>query len=200
MIGLGGIMAVKKLDVKEQRFLLALARKSIEYYLKNGKQMVLDPKDVPSKRLIEDGACFVTLYKNGGLRGCIGTLEAHRPLVMDVIDNAVCSAFGDPRFPEMRGDELPLVKISISFLTPPEKFPVKDEKDLLSRLDPKKHGLIIQKGYARATFLPVVWEELPDKTEFLRHLCMKAGLNPDEWKDTRSMKFFVYEAQEFGEE
>jgi len=192
-------MAVKKLDAKEQKFLLALARKSIDYFCKNGKQMTLDPKDVPTKRLTEDGACFVTLYKNGELRGCIGTLEAHRPLVMDVIDNSVCSAFSDPRFPELKGDELPKIKISISFLTPPEKFPVKDEKDLLERLVPEKHGLIIHKGYARATFLPVVWEQLPDKREFLAHLCMKAGLGPDEWKDTKSMKFFVYEAQEFGE-
>jgi AMMECR1 domain-containing protein len=84
-------------------------------------------------------------------------------------------------------------------LTAPEPFPVKDEKDLLKKLTPKKHGLIIQKGFARATFLPVVWEQLPTKEEFLNHLCMKAGLEAEAWKDTGKMKFFVYEAEEFEE-
>ena len=192
-------MSGKKLDEKERKFLLALARRSIGHYLKMGSRMDIKPQEVPTKRLSEDGACFVTLYEGGELRGCIGTLEAHRPLVMDVIDNALSSAFGDPRFPPLSKDELPKVKISISYLSKPEPFPVKDAKDLLAKLVPDKHGLIIQKGYARATFLPVVWEQLPGKEEFLTHLCEKAGLAPDEWKDTGSMEFFVYEAQEFEE-
>lgn len=192
-------MSGKKLDQKEMKFLLTLARRSIDHYLRNGSRMEIKPQEVPTKRLIEDGACFVTLYMGGELRGCIGTLEAHRPLVMDVIDNALSSAFGDPRFPPLSLEELPKVKISISYLSKPEPFPVKDEKDLLSKLVPNKHGLIIQKGYARATFLPVVWEQLPEKKEFLSHLCEKAGLAPDEWKDTKGMEFSVYEAQEFEE-
>ena len=190
----------KKLDEKERKFLLSLARRSIDHYLKSGSRMDIKPQEVPSKRLSEDGACFVTLYEEGELRGCIGTLEANRPLVMDVIDNALSSAFGDPRFPPLSKEELLKVKISISYLSKPEPFPVKDAKDLLAKLVPGKHGLIIQKGYARATFLPVVWEQLPGKEEFLSHLCEKAGLAPDEWKDTESMEFFVYEAQEFGED
>ncbi|MEW6748247.1 MAG: AmmeMemoRadiSam system protein A [Candidatus Micrarchaeota archaeon] len=187
------------LDRSERDFLLSLARKSIEHYLKSGRMLELEPGDVPSKDLVEDGACFVTLHRGDDLRGCIGTLEAHRPLFKDVIENAVSSATEDPRFYALTLDELGEVRISISVLSKPRPFKVKGEKDLLKRLIPEKHGLIIQKGVARATFLPAVWEQLPRKEEFLAHLCMKAGLGPIEWKDTKSMEFFVYESEEFSE-
>jgi uncharacterized protein len=189
-------MALKK---NEREFLLKLARESIDTYFKSGKRMELPPKSVPSKGMTENGACFVTLHIGTQLRGCIGTLEAHRPLVFDVIENALSSAFEDPRFYPLRPDELPKVTISISVLSAPKPFPVKDAADLLKKLVPCKHGLIIQKGYARATFLPVVWEDLKKKEEFLAHLCMKAGLAADEWRDTKGIEFFVYEAEEFSE-
>lgn len=188
------------LSKEEKTYLLKLARKSIEHYFRTGKRLELSPQEVPSKALAEDGACFVTLYTNGQLRGCIGSLEAHRPLVMDVIDNALHAAFGDPRFPPLSPEELPRVKISISLLTKPEPFRAKSTDDLLNGLIPGKHGLIIKKGYARATFLPAVWEQIPDKQNFLGHLCAKAGLHPDEWRDTSTMEFFVYYAEEFSEE
>ncbi|MFH0884541.1 MAG: AmmeMemoRadiSam system protein A [Candidatus Micrarchaeota archaeon] len=187
------------LDKKERAYLLKLARESIETYFNSGKRMEPAPKSVPSKSMTENGACFVTLHIGPQLRGCIGTLEAHRPLVFDVIENALSSAFEDPRFYPLRPDELPKVKISISVLSAPKPFPVKDAADLLKKLVPKKHGMIIQKGYARATFLPVVWEQLPKKEEFLAHLCMKAGLEADEWRNTKGIEFFVYEAEEFSE-
>ena len=187
------------LNKNEKEFLLKLARKTLTHYFGTGKILNIEPGEVPTKKLVENGACFVTLYKNKELRGCIGTLEAHQPLVFDVIENALNSAFRDPRFPQLGAAELEKVKISISVLSLPEPFPVKDEKDLLKKLKPKKHGLIIEKGWAHATFLPVVWEELKTKEEFLPNLCMKAGLTPEEWKDTKSMKFFIYEAEEFEE-
>ncbi|VVC04015.1 Uncharacterised protein [Candidatus Bilamarchaeum dharawalense] len=187
------------MDRKEQTFLLELARKTLVRYFSTGKSLQLQPSEVPFKKLVDNGACFVTLHKNGNLRGCIGTLEAHRPLVFDVIDNALNAAFGDPRFPPLTVAELEKVKISISVLSNPEPFPVKDSKDLLKKLKPKKHGLIIKSGWARATFLPIVWEELKTKEEFLSHLCMKAGLEPNAWQNTEKMEFFVYEAQEFEE-
>jgi len=187
------------LEKKEKEYLLKLARDSVKTYLANGRKLDVAPKDVPSKRLTENGACFVTLYIGKQLRGCIGTLEAHRPLVMDVIDNALSSALEDPRFHPLRQDELAKVTFSISVLSEPLPFPVKDAADLLKKLVPEKHGMIIQKGYARATFLPVVWEQLPKKEEFLAHLCMKAGLGADAWRDTKGMEFFVYEAEEFSE-
>jgi AmmeMemoRadiSam system protein A len=190
------------LTKEEGAFLLKVARGSIEHFLKTGKKLELKPSDMPrSGRLVDDGACFVTLYKGKGkaLRGCIGTLEANRPLVFDVIDNSLNSAFSDPRFPSVKQDELADIAIEISVLTTPKKLEAKDSKELLEKLVPRKHGLILQKGWARATFLPIVWDELKGKEDFLSHLCMKAGLGPDEWKDAGKMEFFVYQAQEFEE-
>ncbi len=189
------------LTKSEGAYLLKTARASIETYLKSHERLEIMPSDVPTKSLAEDGACFVTLYigKDRSLRGCIGSLEASRPLVFDVADNALNSAFGDPRFPKVRTEEMKDIKIEISVLTKPVKLEVSSAKDLLKKLIPRKHGLTIQKGWARATFLPVVWDELKEKEEFLSHLCMKAGLGPEEWKDTGSMEFFVYQAQEFEE-
>jgi len=187
-----------KLAEEDKKFLLKLARDSIRHYLSKGSLPEPGPGEIPSKQLVENGACFVTLHKNSELRGCIGSLEVHRPLFMDVIDNAVASAVGDPRFPALSLPELEHVKISISVLTEPEPFPVIGPEDLLKKLVPKKHGLILEQGPAKATFLPVVWEQLPEKEEFLRHLSMKAGLSPDGWKD-RKTRFYVYEAIEFSE-
>lgn len=191
-------MAVTKLDDKEKKFLLSLARKSIQYYLSRGQLIQVSPSDVPSKNLVENGACFVTLYMSKELRGCIGTLEAHRPLFMDVLENAVASAVGDPRFFPLSMQELHKVKISISVLTEPKDFPVNGPDDILKKLVPHKHGLILKQGLASATFLPVVWEQLPDKVQFLQHLSMKARLEPDGWRDPKT-KFQVYEAIEFSE-
>ncbi len=190
----------RKLNDDEKKFLLGVARRTIDEYLKKGEMPRLKATDTPGRELLEDGACFVTLRLGGELRGCIGSLEAHRPLVLDVLSNSVASAFEDPRFVPLTRAELQKVKISISVLTKPKPLPVKDADDLLAKLEAGKHGLIIHKGYAGATFLPAVWEELPEKEEFLANLCMKAGLRPDEWKNAAGMKFEVYEAEEFGEE
>ena len=186
------------LTEEDKKFLLRLARKSITHYLSKGSKLMLEPSEVPSKNLVENAACFVSLHDGEELRGCIGSLEARKPLFMDVIDNAVSSAISDPRFYPLTKQEIEKVKISISVLTEPKEFPVKSPEELLEKLIPKKHGLIIQQGVARATFLPVVWEQLPEKEEFLQHLSMKAGLSPDGWKDPET-KFFIYEAIEFSE-
>lgn len=182
----------------EKKFLLGLARKSISHYLSTGRKLSVAPAEVPSEKLVEDGACFVSLHKGKELRGCIGTLEAHRPLFMDVIDNAIASAVGDPRFYPLTMVELEKVRISISVLTKPEELKIKSPEELPEKLMSEKHGLIIQQGVARATFLPAVWIHFPKKEEFLRRLSLKAGLGPDGWKDPRT-KFFVYEALEFSE-
>lgn len=187
------------LNQNEKKFLLELARRTLEHYLRTGTRLELKPGDVPSKRLTEDGACFVTLHMGEQLRGCIGSLEAIQPLVFDVVENALRAAFGDPRFYPLTPEEFKQVRISISVLTRPEQFPAKDAEDLLNRLVVGKHGLIIKKGVARATFLPVVWELLPQKEVFLCQLCMKAGLEADEWKKTDCIEFFIYEADEFSE-
>jgi AmmeMemoRadiSam system protein A len=187
------------LGKKERAYLLKLARSAVGFYLKEGKAPELKPGEVPHRKLVENGACFVTLHHGGKLRGCIGTLEAHRPLVFDVIDNALNAALGDPRFQAVSLEELPDVKFSISVLTAPKRLPVKGSGDLLGKLKPHKDGLTVRCGYACATFLPVVWKEIPAKRDFLSQLCMKAGLAPNAWMDTREMEFYTYEAEEFSE-
>lgn len=186
----------------EREFLLKLARRTMEHFLKYGRKLEVKPGDLPSPKLIEDGAVFVTLYIGEGkaLRGCIGSLEARRPIVFDVVNNAINAAFDDPRFQPVQEYELKSIKIEISVLTRPEPLRVKDADDLLKKLVPGKHGLIIQKGWNRATFLPIVWKEIPEKEQFLNELCQKAGLMPYEWKNTDEMEFYTYEAEEFEEE
>ncbi len=187
------------LDKREASYLLGIARKTVQGYLEKGQRPEIRPQDLPSRRMVEERACFVTIYCEGRLRGCIGSLEAQRPLVLDVIENALGSAFEDPRFQPVCLDELPRLRFSISVLSEPRRVKPENADDLLARIEPGRHGLIIQKGTNRATFLPAVWDVFEAKEEFLAHLCLKAGLRPDEWKDTGSMEFYFYEAQEFGE-
>lgn len=186
------------LNEEEGKYLLKLARDAITQYLESGQVPKPEPADVPSKKLIENGACFATLYIDGKLRGCIGSLERERPLVFDVIDNSLNAALRDPRFHPLEKSELDKIRISISVLSEPQKKDFKTTGELLDFLVPGKHGLIIKKGWARATFLPVVWDILKTKEEFLSHLCMKAGLGREAWRGN-GMEYFVYEAQEFSE-
>jgi AmmeMemoRadiSam system protein A len=190
-------MAEKYSDF-EKKLMLSLARKSIHHYLEHKKILAVDRKEIP-KALLDEGACFVTLRIGKELRGCIGSLEAHRPLLDDLLHNAIASAFSDPRFPALRENEFHKIGISISVLTIPKPLKVKDSADLLKKLIIGKTGLIIRKGYSGATFLPAVWEEVPEKKDFLTHLCWKAGLPPNEWKNTADMQFFTYGAIEFSE-
>lgn len=131
--------------------------------------------------LAAPGACFVTLNRaNGQLRGCIGSLEAYRPLIDDLIHNARAAAFEDPRFPPVRQDELASLYIHVSVLEPAEELYFQNEKELLDQIQPGIHGVIIQSGWHRATFLPSVWEQLPEPKEFLAALKLKAGIRDHE--------------------
>lgn len=136
--------------------------------------------DMPA-RLAQPGACFVTLKINGALRGCIGSPTAWRPLAEDVADNAAKAAFHDPRFAPLSAQEWPLVDMSVSVLTPPVPMTFTDQNDLLAQLRPRVDGLIIEDQGKRALFLPSVWEQLPDKRQFLAHLKQKAGMPPAHW-------------------
>ena len=131
--------------------------------------------------LAAPGATFVTLTRDGRLRGCIGSLEAWRPLAEDVRANAVAAAFRDPRFPKLRADELVGVRIEVSVLGPTHPMAFQDEPDLLRQLNPHVDGVVLVAGGHRATFLPQVWEQLPDPLTFLRHLKRKAGLPEQYW-------------------
>jgi len=166
--------------IRAQRpLLLQIARDNIARQLSAGSPAPL-PAGLPPL-LQAPGAAFVTLKKNGNLRGCIGSPVAWRPLGEDIADNAIKAAIRDPRFPPLTEPELDGLELSISILTPPEPMSFRDEADLLAQLRPHLDGLIIEDGNHRALFLPSVWESLPIKTEFLGHLKQKAGLAVTHW-------------------
>jgi len=178
---------------EEKQQLLELARAAIATQLAGEPAPALPE----NPRLHQTGACFVTLESSGSLRGCIGSLNARRPLAEDVLHNARAAAFDDPRFPPLHGAELAGVEISISVLTPPEPFPVKNEADLLQSLRPGVDGLLLEDGAYRATFLPSVWEQLPTPAAFLAQLKRKAGLPAHHWSPT--IRFSRYRTIEFSE-
>lgn len=192
----GGVKIEKEGKVKytltdeEKKELLILARNSIEYYLKNKKEMDYKPK---SEKLKEKGAAFVTLKKRGSLRGCIGHIMAFEPLYKSVLSNAVNAAVNDPRFMPVEMSELKEIEIEISVLTPLE--PIKKEDIVLGR-----DGLVLTKGFNKGVFLPQVPEEAGWKTvdEYLAHLCLKAGLNMDCYKK-EDIKLEKFEAIVFHE-
>ena len=192
-------LQAKELGFIERRYLLALARLSVESVFSEGMAPELKRWEVPSQDIAEERACFVTINTDGDLRGCIGSLKAYRPLVEDVMDNAVSSAFRDQRFPPLRREELPLVSFSISVLGEASRLMASEPDELLAKLEQGRHGLIICKEKNMATYLPYVWRLFPTKADFLKNLCMKAGLEANEWLEPRKMDIFTYEAQEFAE-
>ncbi|MBR0565261.1 AmmeMemoRadiSam system protein A [Azoarcus sp. L1K30] len=153
--------------------LLARARQAIAHHLGAG------PAPADDARLRERGACFVTLHRHGELRGCIGSIRPQRPLGEDVVQNAVAAATKDPRFPPLAWDELASTQIEVSVLSSPEFIDFDDESDLMRQIVPREHGLILFAGCRSATFLPQVWDQLPEPEGFLAALKRKAGLPPD---------------------
>ncbi len=170
--------------------LLTLARSAIAGRL--GMAAAFTPPD--TAWLNEPRASFVTLHKNGALRGCIGSLAAHRPLGEDVAANAVAAAFHDPRFAPLAADEFAAIDIEVSVLSVPEKISFSDENELLCLLRPHIDGLILSYGNQRGTFLPQVWQQLPQPTQFLAHLKQKAGLSPDFWHPDIEISRYTVEA------
>jgi len=182
---------------EQRRVLLSLARASIRHGLETGRPLAVDTKAF-DPALQKRRAAFVTLNERGQLRGCIGSLEAYRPLVADVAENAFNAAFRDPRFPPVTPREFPDLRIHISVLSEPEPLAFRDEAELLASLRPGIDGLILEDRGLRGTFLPSVWEQLPDKREFLAHLKLKAGLPPDHWSPT--LRVWRYTTESFSEE
>ncbi|MFA7658737.1 MAG: AmmeMemoRadiSam system protein B [Candidatus Gastranaerophilaceae bacterium] len=131
----------------------------------------------------ESGACFVTLEKNGNLRGCIGSIIAHQPLIIDLVKNAQNSAFSDTRFPPLKKDEFEDLAIDVSLLSAPEQMHFENEQDLLNQIKPFTDGIIIKDGSYQAVYLPSVWEQLPEKALFLNSLKIKAGMPPKHFSD-----------------
>ncbi len=187
-----------KLTIEEQQQLLRLAREAMERGVRGEKLSPLDETSL-TPHLCEQGSTFITLTVRGELRGCIGALEARQPLAEDVRQHAIAAALEDPRFPPVTEEELNGIQIEVSRLTSPVALEYKDADDLLSKLHPFVDGVILRDGtYRRATFLPQVWEKIPDAAEFLNNLCFKMGVNHDLWR-SRHLEVFVYQVEEFHE-
>jgi len=169
-------MHTDTVNTGQGKILLPIARASISSAL--GRAY---PADEQSPWLKEQGACFVTLTQNGELRGCIGTLEAHRSLLQDVKANAQAAALRDPRFAPLLAAELDNTEVEVSLLSAIKPLQFFSEQDALAQLKAGVHGVVFEYGQHRSTFLPQVWEQLPDVAEFMAHLKRKAGLPADFW-------------------
>lgn len=187
-----------QLSADEKRFLLELARQSITDAVTGHKVTGVEQLAIPDT-LKDKGASFVTLTIQGELRGCIGTLEAYQPLYKDVEERAVQAALEDYRFPPVTSEELDLISIEISHLTPSIPLSYKNPLDLPRLLHPDVDGVILRDGMRRATFLPQVWSQLPEPTGFLSHLCQKMGAAPDLWRH-KVLDVSIYHVEEFSEE
>ena len=181
---------------EHRQILLRLAWDSIRHGLAQGSPLPVQTADYPSP-LQAPHACFVTLQKQGRLRGCIGHLEAVRPLIEDVAGNAYAAAFQDPRFPPVQTRELEQITLEISVLSEAEPLRFDDREGLLQKIRPGIDGLILSSpdGH-RGTFLPSVWEALPSAEQFLRQLVIKAGLPPGYWSN--DLQLARYTSESFG--
>ncbi len=174
------------MDTERGKILLPIARAAISCALN-----VPRTADETAPWLVEHGACFVTLTQHGELRGCIGSLQAHRPLLDDVKSNAVSAALRDSRFMPLSAAELDITEIEISLLSPTQAMTFQNEADALAQLRPNVDGVIFQYGSYRSTFLPQVWEQLPQPREFMAHLKHKAGLPADFWSPEVKLSRYI---------
>jgi len=181
----------------EQSTLLKIAREAIENSVRGNSLPEIKLSHLPDA-LQEEGASFVTLTIEDHLRGCIGTIEAYQPLAKDVQEHAVAAAQDDPRFPPVQPAELSLIQIEVSALTPKTPLHYETPEDLLSKVRPGVDGVVLQDGFRKATFLPQVWDKLPDPVQFLSHLCMKMGSPGDLWRK-KALDVHIYQVQEFHE-
>ena len=186
-----------RLTAQEKQTLLRLARESMDHAV---RQEPIPPIDLDSlsPRLQADGVSFVTLTIQGTLRGCIGALEPSQPLALDVSEHAIAAALHDYRFPRVELDELAHIKIEVSRLTLPVPLSYQAPEELLEKLRPGVDGVLLRDGGRRATFLPQVWEKIPEPDEFLDNLCYKMGAEPGLWRE-KNLQVSVYQVEEFHE-
>jgi AmmeMemoRadiSam system protein A len=187
----------EQLTPEEKQVLLRLARQALEAGVRGDTLPPLDPVSL-TPLLRAEGASFVTLTVRGALRGCIGALQPYQSLAEDVREHAVAAALEDYRFPQVQESELAGIEIEVSRLTVPVPLEYTDAGDLLSRLRPGVDGVILRDGVRRATFLPQVWEKIPDAAGFLANLCSKMGAPPDTWR-RKHLEVLVYQVEEFHE-
>lgn len=182
------------LTAAQRETLLGVARDAVRHGLAAGVPLAVTAAAF-EEALQSRRASFVTLELGGRLRGCIGALEARLPLVEDVALHAFGAAFQDPRFPPVSAAEVDRLDYHVSVLTPNEPMDIRDEADLLSQLRPGLDGLVIEQGGHRATFLPSVWDSLPDARDFLAHLKAKAGIREG---DPAPLRAWRYRTESFG--
>lgn len=190
-------MSESTLSPQEKKTLLVLARRSIECAVAREKLPQVSAEEI-TPALKAPGAAFVTLTIGGDLRGCIGSLQAYRPLMEDVRAHAVDAALNDYRFYPVTADEVPLLEIEVSHLSAPQPLPYSSPEQLPGLLKRNIDGVILQDGSRSATFLPQVWEQLPDPQEFLSHLCQKMGASADLWR-RKVLQVSIYQVDEFHE-
>ena len=188
----------EKLTEAEKMILLRLARETLESSVR-GKNLPAPDENELTPLLRAQGASFVTLTINTELRGCIGALQPYQPLYLDVREHAMAAALQDYRFPPVRPSELARIHVEVSRLTMPQDLIYTDADDLIARLRTSIDGVILRDGSRRATFLPQVWEQIPDKAAFLSHLCAKMGAEPGLWKH-KHLGVQVYQVEEFHEQ
>ena len=184
------------LDPRQRARLLDIARQSLGEGLARSRALVVDPEPLDEK-LNTPAAVFITLTRNGELRGCVGSLQALDPLAQAVANSAFNAAFRDRRFAPLRADELDAVRIEVSVLSEMEPIEADSRQALLEQLQPGIDGLLLQDRGYRSTFLPKVWDNLASPAEFLEHLCLKAGLDARYWSDT--IRFHRYHTLSFAE-
>lgn len=176
----------------EQKILIDVARMSIKAGLDNKVISNIKTELFP-KKLQETRSCFVTLEIDGKLRGCIGSLEASQPLIVDVAKNAYLAGYKDKRFLPLTKEEYDKIAISISVLTPIKQINFDSEQDLLNKIRPGIDGLVLKDQGKSATFLPSVWQQLDNKELFINNLKLKAGLAQNYWSDT--IEFYSYQSE-----
>ena len=182
------------LNDQHRQTLKSVALDSVQHGLTQHTPLIVDLADA-APELTACKASFVTLKINNNLRGCIGTLEAHRPLIEDVAYNAYAAAFKDPRFPASSEKELSQLQYHISILSTPQAMKIENEDDLYTQLRPGQDGIILLDGHYRSTFLPSVWESLTSPQSFIQQLKLKAGLDAHYWSE--GIHFERYEVEEF---
>ncbi len=195
-VGLASSEAAR-FSAQERTFLLGLARQAVASAAAGGPAPEVPTEGLASE-LLEIRACFVTLTKAGELRGCIGHVLPQEPLYLAVMDNAHAAAIRDPRFPPVRPDEVAQLKLEISVLTEPQALVFASPDELLEKLQPHRDGVFLRIEHQTATFLPQVWAQVSDKTEFMDCLARKAGCPPSAWREPGAQAF-TYRVEAFAE-
>lgn len=191
-------MTEDQLSPNERQLLLKEARQALASGVSGNSLEPLNLETYPLN-LRQLGVAFVTLTIDGQLRGCVGALDATRPLIEDVREHALAAALKDYRFSPVKPVELQDISIEISRLTTPVPLDYDNPDDLIAKLRPGIDGVVLKDGLRRATFLPQVWEKLPSTVTFLEHLCQKMGVSPDLWRHQK-LNVLIYQVEEFHED